>query len=205
MITRTTECFLSTIRDHLPQFVGYKEDKHTHTALCTLAANWLIRNHKCRAVLIERGTGSGEMPDVIGWYFDDSFLVEAKITRADFLSDFKKPHRSENAMGLYRYYICPQGLISPDEVPQSWGLLYVTKGGLVKKQKDADPFPDRNKDKEFVMLTSALASPWKLFQHWSDGCIEHLSKLNFMSPTMGTDISLFCARLAVNRILDEAA
>jgi len=30
-------------------------------------------------------------------------------------------------MGNYRYYLCPEGLIQPDEVPAGWGLIWAGK------------------------------------------------------------------------------
>jgi len=194
------QCFVSTIKDFVPQFIGYKEDKLTHSSLCTLAANWIIRNHKCRAVLIERGCGSGEMPDVIGWYFDKSVVVEAKTSRADFFADAKKVHRTENPMGQYRYFICPKNMISVEEIPEKWGLLYVSEKGIIRLQKEALICDDRDKDREFLMLSSALASPWKLFQHWSDENLRRLANVNWMSKNMGIDIALFCKRIAVSRL-----
>ena len=46
-----------------------------------------------------------------------------------FLADRSKPHRlnPEMGMGKYRYYICPTGLIKPEELPEKWGLIYVSE------------------------------------------------------------------------------
>jgi len=198
-----TDLFLSTIKDLVNQQAGYSSDKHTHSSICTIAANWIIRNYKCRAVLVERGCGEGEMPDVLGFYYNDSVLIEAKISRSDFLADQKKPHRSGDALGLYRYYACPQGLIEPAELPDGWGLLYITKGGIVQKKRQSIQFKNRDKEKEFRMMTSALSSPWKLFQHWTDYTIQRLAGVRWMSQTMGADLKLFCSRLAVNRLIES--
>ena len=27
-------------------------------------------------------------------------------------------------MGLYRYYVCPSGVIKPEELPEGWGLIW---------------------------------------------------------------------------------
>jgi hypothetical protein len=65
---------------------------------------------------------------------DGSVVVEVKTSRSDFLADFKKPHRSGDTVGIgmYRYYMCPEGVIRPDELPERWGLLYVNNRGHVK-------------------------------------------------------------------------
>jgi hypothetical protein len=51
--------------------------------------------------------------------------VECKVSRADFFADQEKPFRKnpELAMGCERFYLVPQGLISPHELPGKWGLL----------------------------------------------------------------------------------
>lgn len=54
-----------------------------------------------------------------------SYMIETKISRSDFLADFKKPHRINGGIGNYRYYACPEGLIKPEELPEKWGLIYV--------------------------------------------------------------------------------
>ncbi|NVL49910.1 adenylosuccinate synthase [Pseudomonas syringae pv. actinidiae] len=77
------------------------------------------------------------MPDAIGFraVLDDveTVVVEVKTSRSDFLADRKKPHRSEGeGMGLFRYFMCPEGLISPTELPPRWGLIYITPRGAVK-------------------------------------------------------------------------
>jgi len=53
-------------------------------------------------------------------------LVECKTSRSDFKHDGRKECRNRgiNHLGNYRYYLVPNGLIRPDEVPDGWGLLY---------------------------------------------------------------------------------
>ena len=145
------------------------------------------------------------MPDVIGFYYEDSYLIEVKDSRADFLKDAEKPHRADptQGMGKYRWYACPKGLIAPEEVPEGWGLLYITEKGIVRQIKDAVAFPAYNKDKEFVMLTSALASPWKLFQHWSEKSIERLAGIRLMSKHTEAEMRHFAARVAANSVGGE--
>ena len=88
-------------------------------------------------VLSEPAARFGESPDVIGWKVSgESALIEAKVSRADFLQDRKKPHRMPG-MGVahLRYFLCPRGLVSPEEVPDSWGLLEATAQQIrIRKQ-----------------------------------------------------------------------
>jgi hypothetical protein len=76
---------------------------------------------------IGTGIGMGERVDAILFDLNYSYLVETKISRADFLNDFKKDFRinASDGMGDYRYYACPTGLIKPEELPEKWGLIYV--------------------------------------------------------------------------------
>lgn len=114
----------------------------THAELCEIAKRWLVRpnshrGHGCHVALSECRSGwSGEMPDAIGFRaaskITETVLVEVKISRSDFLADARKPHRVDGAgLGLYRYYMCPEGLIQPEEVPERWGLLWVGQRGRV--------------------------------------------------------------------------
>lgn len=117
--------------------------KFTHAELCELARKWLLRpnskqGHGCHVALTECRSGeTGEMPDAIGFRSvtadTETVLVEVKVSRADFLADAKKQHRADGeGMGLYRYFMCPEGLISPEEVPERWGLLWVNARGKIE-------------------------------------------------------------------------
>lgn len=66
-----------------------------------------------------------ERCDAVLFTSSSCFMVETKISRSDFLADFKKQHRQEGGVGNYRYYDCPIGLIKPEELPEKWGLIYV--------------------------------------------------------------------------------
>ncbi len=59
------------------------------------------------------------------------------MTRSDFLADMTKPHRAEASLGMgnYRYYMTPEGLIDPEEVPQRWGHVEVTSRGHLKVRR----------------------------------------------------------------------
>src|SRR5690606_27391155 len=68
-----------------------------------------------------------EIPDVIGFRDDGSFVLEAKTSRSDFLCDRKKPFRinPKEGLGDWRFYIAPEGLIKTNELPPMWGLIEV--------------------------------------------------------------------------------
>ncbi len=103
----------------------------THDDLIPIAKRWLEGRKNCGFVFTEFYSMTSEIPDAIGFQSYESWLVECKASRADFLSDKKKPHRiyPEKGMGRFRYYMCPTDLISVEELPKGWGLIYVNDKG----------------------------------------------------------------------------
>lgn len=121
----------------------------THTDCVGFASTYLSK--RCNVVLPEFFSHNAELPDVIGFRTGGiirdgqwesgiaSVLIEVKVSRSDFLSDRKKSFRirPEKGMGDFRYYCCPKGLISKEEVPDGWGLLYVYPSGQVRQVKSS--------------------------------------------------------------------
>lgn len=97
-----------------------------HQKLTKKAAAWLRKNG-FKATLTEFRSLSNEEPDAFGFNGAVSCVIESKVSRADFLADQKKSFRRnpDSGMGVYRYFITPKGLISPEELPLKWGLLEV--------------------------------------------------------------------------------
>lgn len=116
----------------------------THKELTELAVKWLKRSQSqkgpgCQVAVSECRSGrSDEIPDAIGFRAtgknDGSVIVEVKVSRSDFLADARKAHRNGTVIGLgnWRYYLCPEGVIKPEELPEQWGLLYVNNRGHIK-------------------------------------------------------------------------
>lgn len=73
-------------------------------------------------------------------------VFEVKVSRSDFKNEMADLTKWQ-AVGKYADFFwlaCPVGLVNPDEVPEAWGLMELTKGGLrIKKQAPAreDPTP----------------------------------------------------------------
>lgn len=104
--------------------------EYNHAQLVLIAYDWVMKN-RWGVAFREFNTGAcnGEYPDVIGFCSGPSVVVECKATRSDFLADRKKMFRvhPEQGMGSWRYYLCPDGLIKKEELPEGWGLIYASR------------------------------------------------------------------------------
>jgi hypothetical protein len=139
----------------------------THAELVSRAVSWL-KSMGCPIVFFEMVTLQSEEPDAIGWRNSggDSYLIECKASRSDFLADQKKVHRQMPGLGQFKYYMCPPGMIKPEELPAKWGLLYchpkqveLVRGRHPKRYvlSDLDAFShDHDPHKEMRMMYSAL-------------------------------------------------
>lgn len=109
-------------------------------------------------------TTTGEVPDVLAFKNGASLLMECKTSRADFLSDAKKPFRKKatTGMGAYRAYVAPAGVIKEADLPRGWWLLEPHGNGLrvVVGPKSnllgRRPFIKRNYEGEQSILLSAI-------------------------------------------------
>jgi hypothetical protein len=119
----------------------------THDQLVIKAAKWLKRHPSngivpnCPTIAeeLQTVTPNGEIPDVLGFSNRCSVLIEVKVTRSDFIKDKKKLFRTFpwRGMGQMRFYCCPEGLISENEIPDNWGLLYSNGKERIKLIKNA--------------------------------------------------------------------
>lgn len=100
---------------------------------------------------VSQGTGtfSGRRADAVVMNIWPSkqyqmHVFEVKVSRADFKAEMANLAKSE-AIGQYCDFFwlaTPVGLVTKDEVPEAWGLIELTKGGLrVKKQAPARAEP----------------------------------------------------------------
>lgn len=99
----------------------------THAQLVARAERWLRNTRGCGVVLTEFVSAGREIADAIGWCVTEgwSVLVECKASRSDFLRDQSKLTRREyfTGLGQERWYLTSPGLVRPDEIPPTWGLL----------------------------------------------------------------------------------
>lgn len=128
-----------------------------HARLVALGAAWLRRQGFPIVATELRCFGSREHPDVIGFRSNCSTLIEVKTSRADFLADRKKPERATGGLGLYRFYLCPEGLLQAPDLPSGWGLL-VASGRQVTEVV-------RPRGNLWPPVGQAVGTEWEAFQH----------------------------------------
>lgn len=128
----------------------------THPQLVERAVSWL-RGQSCCVALSELRTYADEIPDAVGWKAGKSILVECKVSRSDFSIDRLKSCRMRDySIGMYRYYMVPHSLVSAEDVPDPWGLVYVGVGTRAYVAKQPVPVAERDLMAEILLLTSAL-------------------------------------------------
>lgn len=133
----------------------------THTDLIVLCSQWALKHKYAVAAITEcKVKCTDEVPDVIAYKANgQATLFEIKVSHSDFKADAGKPFRKkpDNGLGLYRYYVCPSGVIKPEELPEGWGLIWFResdkKSFLLASSKK---FLKRDHLAESAMLVSAL-------------------------------------------------
>lgn len=145
---------MTVIREQLPlkwhdEPTRKKPDNTAHKELCKLAGKWLRNYRKCNFVISELVSMTNEIPDAIGWKHGYSHLIECKTSRADFLRDKKKSFKKDGkGMGDFRYYLCPDGMIKLEELPEGWQLLYAKGKRIVPIRISGEYYYDEILQKE---------------------------------------------------------
>lgn len=139
----------------------------THAELVARAVRWLRNTCGCRVVLSEHVayTVSRETPDAIGWVNNRSILIEVKTSRGDYAADLLKPARQKfhPALGSWRFYFAPPGVLDHIDLPEGWGLYAVYPQtvrhvkGWKYRNAASPPFSNPCRSSEVALLTSALA------------------------------------------------
>lgn len=88
---------------------------------------------------------------------DFTFVFETKVSRSDYLCTFKKADGNRHtAKANFHFVVAAKGVVSPDEVPEMWGLL-VESGrglGLRKPPKYIHHSPERLHEFAYKLLRS---------------------------------------------------
>lgn len=139
----------------------------THDDLCKIGVKLLRGRFGCCWAVREFVTHCQESPDCFGAKScgAETYLLEAKVSRSDFLSDKKKAFRQcpSKGIGMFRYFIVPDGLVGADEIPEGWGLIEVCSKRKATIVKGKDP-----KAYDF-------SSEWchRDRNHWGERAIAH--------------------------------
>lgn len=109
----------------------------THDELNDMAVRYLQTTGGFLIICKELHSHLDEIPDVYALNNKFSVVIECKTSHADFERDKKKRFRKypKEGLGRYRYYFCEEGVLSPDEIPPRWGLIYVYKNGDMRLVK----------------------------------------------------------------------
>lgn len=129
----------------------------THRQLVLIGARWLNKKasnvfYRSRYVLTEFVCqGTREIPDILGLRPYGNVLIEVKTSRSDFKKDFLKDGRRRDVLqlGHRRFYLTPVGLVSPEELPDGWGLLE-SNGSDIALVKHSDKFEEDRKAINFI-------------------------------------------------------
>jgi hypothetical protein len=117
----------------------------------------------------------GEEPDALGFKNGLSTLIECKASRNDFLSDKKKTWRQlpGKALGYYRYYCVPKGMVAIEELPEGWGLIETSGSGLRQKVKSRGIPGKKDFQSEMCILMSVIRRLGRI--QWGDNKLKGVS------------------------------
>ena len=107
-----------------------------HYELCKEGAKWLKKTPFTgyKYITVELVCIAADNTDIWGTNGCESTMIEVKTSRSDFLNDKKKfsrqPQNIIHAIGNYRYYLCPKGIINIEDLPEGWGLLWYNDGKI---------------------------------------------------------------------------
>ncbi|MCO6467110.1 MAG: hypothetical protein J5I53_10900 [Bradyrhizobiaceae bacterium] len=141
----------------------------THSEMVRRARNWLWSlsptPERARPLVVCTETSSSrsaENPDVFGVGPDGlTYLIECKVSRADFLADRSKSHRSDPLhLGNYRWFCAPSGIIEPHELPNGWGLVQVVGSKLIERIA-AQHATDVDREAELSIMVGVMQRVWR--------------------------------------------
>lgn len=105
--------------------------------------------------------------------------AEIKITRADFLNDFKNKkdkhillednisnNTTHRPIPDYFYYAVPQGLIAESEVPEYAGLIYVTNNYMTNIVKQPPKLSHDNNSMDTIQALNLTDKFYYAYQNW---------------------------------------
>ena len=106
----------------------------------------------CNPIYVEPQNLTGTIPDVIGFSWLSSYVIEVKTSRADFRNDKNKKHHA----GCCFWYLAPIGVVPIDEVSDGKGLLEFCEDGTISQTIIPKCEEQKTKDTEIAILLSVL-------------------------------------------------
>ena len=135
-------------------------ERLTHRQLCEIGAKWLVNVNnwifRCQYAAVELVSSAMENPDVFGLRHDKPILIEVKVSKSDFKRDAFKRHKNlTDGMGATRYFLCPKGVISKEDITNGWGLLWYD-AGKIEVVKESEFFSVRDYSSELIFAMSII-------------------------------------------------
>lgn len=158
--------FQSGRKDNPPGERRISKRGSKHKLLTEMGAKWLRQNgfdviateHTCEQNLKQAG--------VVAFRSNCSALIEV-IANRDFLADRTD---SVGGVGVYRFYLCPEGLLAPEDLPPRWGLLYARGRSVVEIMKPpGDLWPGLE---PHYAGDEVSCGEWRAYQHVPDDIAE---------------------------------
>ena len=133
----------------------------THEELIKRGVKWLKNNQistmRFPIILPEYRCFANSIPDIIGLNHYRTAVIECKVSRADYLADQHKGHRHYRfQLGNYRYYLCPVGLLLPNEINNGWGLLYCHPHKITIEKQAVEFSIEETRKEEYQVMYSII-------------------------------------------------
>ena len=160
---------------------------------------------------------------VFGWESDCLLLTrsgywyefEVKISKADFKNDFKNKKEKHSILSSeeetkkpnFFYYVVPEDLIAPDDVPEYAGLIYIKRGRGLRTVKKAptlhkvknDPKDLNLTDKFYYNMVSAINERNKAKRE-----VEGIFEPYNQGVKKGIEDAIYCSKIALSNMCPHA-
>ena len=130
---------------HIKKLLETRHSKDVYVSECKNGSTWFQNHLRLDGLAIARSWAN---PVVTGY--------EIKVSRSDFMAD-EKYYMYLTYCNMF-YFVCPTGLIQPEELPENIGLLWTSKTGtrLYKKKKAAYRDVDISSDLyKYILISRA--------------------------------------------------
>ena len=147
---------------NIKKLLETRHSKDVYVSECKNGSTWFQNHLRLDGLAIARSWAN---PVVTGY--------EIKVSRSDFMQD-EKWHMYLTYCNMF-YFVCPSGLIQPEELPENVGLLWVSKTGsrLYKKKKAVYQDKDIPSELYKYILISRAEIKDPSYYNWNKDIIEY--------------------------------